>query len=251
MSNPSNRVSKFTRQMLSSQKPLVLILVSAPGAGKGTFAQLMSQHYNIPTISTGELVREEIQSNSSIGQSFVQLASSGALIDDEAIISLLQKRLLKDDCKTGFILDGFPRTLTQAQRLDTLTTITCCIEFVLPYEVIIQATTGRRSCKNCKQGYNLANINFNNDQVKIVMPPLLPKVDNTCDSCHCTPIEYIQRSDDKEDVVLSRLETYDHVTKPVLNYYKEQSKLFTHYIQNGKRDWPTLQPILDNLVLNK
>eukprot|EP00461_Guttulinopsis_vulgaris_P004553 UN04555 len=250
----NRRVQKLITATQANKKvhsPLRLTLVAAPSAGKGTFAKLLSAHYKIPTISTGELIRAEIQSGSALGQSVKDLISRGVLLDDQLVINLLKQRLSNPDCDNGFILDGFPRTLKQAQELSKITDITCAVEFVLPYPVIIQAATSRRSCAQCKHGYNLANINYQDDKVTIKMTPLLPKVEGVCDNCKTTPIILEQRSDDTIAVVQNRLDTYDKTTRPVLEYYQQQGKVFTHYIQNGKKDWPVLQPKLDAVLLKK
>lgn len=235
----------------NTNKKLQLTLIAAPAAGKGSIAKLISQHYQIPTISTGELVRAEIATGSSLGQSIKEIATKGGLLSDDIVITMLAKRLQEPDCNNGFILDGFPRTLPQAEALSKLTDITCAIEFVLPYPVIIQAATGRRNCKQCLLGYNVADIHYKDENVEINMPPLNPKVAGVCDQCGANPLVLQQRDDDTEEIVRSRLNTYDQLTVPVLEYYQKQGKRFTHYIKNGKRDWPQLQPKLDAVLLKK
>lgn len=227
------------------QRPLKIVLLGAPSAGKGTFASLIANHYNIPTISTGELIRAEIKTASPLAQQMAELTSKGQFVSDEIVISLLEKRLAEPDTANGYILDGFPRTVAQAKALVAKgIDITIALEFILPYEVIVQAVSGRRACAGCQQGYNIANINFKNDVVAINMPPLIPKVENTCDKCGVSPLVLEQRSDDKEDVIIARLKLYDEATSPILQFYKDQNILISHNIKNGKKDWPLVQELL-------
>jgi adenylate kinase len=233
-----------TEPQTEKRAPMNLILMGAPSSGKGTFAQLISNHFHIPTISTGELLRAEVKNATQIGLKVQELLATGQFVPDNVVIQLLKNRLSQDDTKNGFILDGFPRTLPQAIALrDEGVGISSVLELILPYEVIIQAVSGRRSCAGCQQGYNLADINFRNE---IIMPPLLPKVDNTCDRCLVSPIILEQRADDKEDVIKKRLEIYDAQTKPILDYYKGFCKTFGLVIKRGKKDWPLVQQILED-----
>lgn len=260
-SRPDNRVARVVAQSSSTTtaattdpqtqtpaqttpKKLNLVLIGAPSSGKGTFAQLISNKYNIPTISTGQLLRNEIKLGTPLGQEVAAITASGNFVKDEYVIELLKKRLAEPDVERGFILDGFPRTVAQAEALNDIVDITIALQLALPYPVIIQAVTGRYSCSVCQQGYNTADINYNNGE--IVMKPLLPKVDNTCDGCKTTPLVLEQRADDTEDVIKNRLAMYDEMTVPILQLYDASKKLVTHNIRNGKRDWPLVESLLES-----
>ena len=230
-------------------KPLRLVLLGAPGSGKGSFASVIAPHFNIPTISTGQLIRDELKQGTELGKSLAAITASGSFVSDDIVLGLLKQRLAQDDCQNGFILDGFPRTLEQATALAQFVDITFALQFILPYSVITQATAGRRSCAQCAHGYNIADIDC--DGIK--MPPLLPKVANTCDKCGANPIVLEQRADDKEDIVKHRLEVYDKLTVPILDLYRSQNKLVSHNVKNGKRDWQNtnLKEILENEVKSR
>ena len=242
---PKNRINRIMSQTQASTTPATknIVLIGAPSSGKGTFAQLIAKKYQIPAISTGELIRDEIKSGSTIGKQVADIAASGGFVSDEIVLGLLQKRLQAPDVTNGgFILDGFPRTLVQAEALSKVTKIDIALELVLPNEVIIQAVTGRFSCSQCKQGYNLADINY---QDTIIMKPLLPKVENVCDQCGVTPLVLEQRKDDTKEVICNRLQLYEENTVPILKLYTASNILVTHNIKNGKKDWPIVEALLE------
>ena len=184
-----------------------LILLGAPGSGKGTYAVGLKKHYGIPHISTGEIFRTEIASQSELGLLAQSLIDKGEFVPDDVTIKIVKKRLLQNDCKNGFILDGFPRTLPQAYALNEfLPTIGKKIDAVINLEisedVVVERIVNRLSCPNCKKGYN-----------KISSPP---KHEGICDDCG-TPL--IQREDDNEETVRSRLAIYHERTQPLIEYY--------------------------------
>ena len=184
-----------------------LILLGAPGSGKGTYAVGLKKHYGIPHISTGEIFRTEIASQSELGLLAQSLIDKGEFVPDDVTIKIVKKRLLQNDCKNGFILDGFPRTLPQAYALNEfLPTIGKKIDAVINLEisedVVVERIVNRLSCPNCKKGYN-----------KISIPP---KHEGICDDCG-TPL--IQREDDNEETVRSRLAIYHERTQPLIEYY--------------------------------
>ena len=190
-----------------------LILLGAPGAGKGTQAKKLSEKYRIPKISTGDILREAMQKGTALGLKAKSYMDSGQLVPDDVVIGIVEEKLKDKDCVKGWILDGFPRTLQQAQALDRiLTGIRTSIGHVLNFEVdeekIIKRISGRRSCESCQSAYH---IYFN-----------LPKKDGVCDSCGG---RLIQRNDDKEETVRERLKVYREKTQPLVNYYSERSLL--------------------------
>lgn len=194
-------------------KMLRLILLGAPGAGKGTQAELISKDYNIPQISTGAILREEIANGSELGLKVKQIIEAGMLVPDDVVVELIKNRLSQDDCSEGYILDGFPRTIPQAEALDDiLKTMGGQIDIVLSIDVadedIISRMSGRRICKDCGSSYHLK---YNP-----------PKNEGICDKCNG---ELIIRKDDVPEVVADRLSVYHQKTAPLLGYYEAQGKL--------------------------
>lgn len=185
-----------------------LILLGAPGAGKGTLAAYLVEKMGVPSVSTGNILREAIKNNTPLGQSAKQFMDAGQLVPDEVVINMLRERIAQPDCANGFILDGFPRTIPQAEALDKITTIDCALSLEVDDAVIEGRMTGRRVCLKCGATYHIkANP---------------PKVENTCDNCG-EPLHI--RKDDKADVVQHRLATYHEQTEPLKEYYGGQGKL--------------------------
>ncbi len=186
-----------------------LIFLGAPGAGKGTQAQVVEQKLSIPAISTGNIIREALANGTEMGKKAKSFMDSGALVPDEVVIGIIKERLSKDDCKNGFILDGFPRTIPQAEALDAMgVEIDRVIDIEVPDESIARRMSGRRVCKNCGASYHL-------EYKK-------PAVEGKCDSCDG---ELIQRKDDSPETVLDRLRVYHEQTEPLKNYYAARGKL--------------------------
>ena len=186
-----------------------IILLGAPGAGKGTQAEVICNRYNIPAISTGNIIREALKTGTEMGLKAKSYMESGALVPDEVVIGIIKERIVKDDCKDGFILDGFPRTIPQAEALDKMgIVIDKVIDIEVPDEKIINRMSGRRICEKCGASYHL-------EYKK-------PKVEGICDACSGT---LIQRKDDHPDTVKSRLDVYHSETEPLKDYYEKQGKL--------------------------
>lgn len=186
-----------------------IILLGAPGAGKGTQAEVICNRYNIPAISTGNIIREALKTGTEMGLKAKSYMESGALVPDEVVIGIIKERIVKDDCKDGFILDGFPRTIPQAEDLDKMgIVIDKVIDIEVPDEKIINRMSGRRVCEKCGASYHL-------EYKK-------PKVEGICDACSGT---LIQRKDDHPDTVKSRLDVYHSETEPLKDYYEKQGKL--------------------------
>ena len=186
-----------------------LMVFGAPGAGKGTQAKFLVQKYNIPQISTGDMLRAAIVQKTDMGLEANRYMDAGELVPDETIIGIIKDRLEEDDCKNGFILDGFPRTITQAKALDDLMKssgkkLDFVLSFDVPDELIIQRIAGRRVCPKCGASYH---IEFNP-----------PKTEDICDTCGS---KLIIRKDDNADTVKNRLSNYHSQTSPLIDFYKD------------------------------
>ena len=186
-----------------------LILLAAPGAGKGTQAEILSEHYGIPTISTGAILRKAIKDGTELGRTAEKYINDGKLIPDDLMLKVMDERFKNDDCKNGFILDGFPRTLAQAEALSASPIE---IDKVLSIEVddqtIIERLSGRLECRSCGTTYHTEH-----------RPPKTPGV---CDKCGG---ELGVRDDDKPETVKQRLKTYHEQTEPLIEYYREKGLL--------------------------
>lgn len=190
-----------------------IILFGAPGVGKGTYGDELSKLYQIPRISTGDMLREAVKRNDSISKDVRSFMDNGKLVPDSIIQKVIDVRLSDGDCKKGFILDGYPRTVNQAELLAKFLNehnlrLDIVINIELSKEIIIKRLTNRRVCKNCGANYNL-----------ISAPP---KKEGICDRCKS---QLITRTDDEKDKVMKRLEVYEKETKPVISYYKSQGLL--------------------------
>ena len=178
-----------------------------PGAGKGTNAKRIASFYKIPHISTGDMFREAIKNKTSLGELANSYMSKGLLVPDEVTIGLVKERLSRDDCKDGYLLDGFPRTMVQAEALTELSNeigrpITNVLNIVVPESILIDRICGRRVCKVCGAPYHVRNMK--------------PKVEGVCDLCGG---ELVQRKDDNEETLKSRLSEYHKQTEPLIAYY--------------------------------
>jgi adenylate kinase len=192
-----------------------LILFGAPGVGKGTQAKLISKKLNIPQISTGDMLRDAVKSETELGKKASLLMNQGKLVPDEIMLELIRDRILHDDCKPGFILDGFPRTIAQAEELDRLFSElklpdVTCIEIHVPNEEIIKRLVSRRLCEQCGTDYNL-----------ITNPPP--------EDMHCLKCggNIIQRKDDNEETITNRLKVYLDQTAPLKEYYMRKGDFYS------------------------
>ena len=201
-----------------------IIFLGAPGAGKGTQAENASTHFGIPAISTGNIIREAIATGTEMGTEAKKYTSTGALVPDEIVIGIIKERLAKDDCKNGFILDGFPRTVPQAQALDRMgVRIDRVVNIEVEDERIIRRMGGRRACPACGATYHVE---------------YKPSSDGVhCDLCGA---ELVIRNDDKPEVVLNRLETYHELTEPLKGYYEAKGILKTVIGQEEVKDTTAL-----------
>lgn len=190
-----------------------IILLGAPGAGKGTQAQRIVEVYKIPHISTGDMFREEIKGNTELGNLANSFISKGNLVPDDVTIAIVKARLSKDDCANGYLLDGFPRIIAQAEALEVLTheigrELNLVINIEVNEEILVDRISGRRVCKKCGASYHVRNIP--------------PRVEGICDCCGA---ELIQRSDDNVEALNVRLTHYNNQTKPLISFYEKRNLL--------------------------
>ena len=186
-----------------------IILLGAPGAGKGTQAEKICEHLNIPTISTGNIIREALKSGTEMGKKAQSYLDEGKLVPDDVVIGIVRDRLAQGDCKNGFVLDGFPRTIPQAEALDQMgIVIDKVIDLQVTDEDVIQRMSGRRICEKCGASYHVQDNK--------------PRVEGVCDKCAGT---LIQRKDDHPDTVKERLKVYHKQTEPLEEYYRKKGKL--------------------------
>lgn len=190
-----------------------LILLGAPGAGKGTQAVNLSQELQIPHISTGDIFRANIREGTELGLKAKSYIDAGNLVPDELTVTIVKDRIQKDDCKNGFMLDGFPRTIPQAESLEAAllsldTKLDAVINLDVPDDVIVRRMAGRRVCKSCSRSFHVVTIP--------------PKQEGICDSCGG---QLIIRDDDKEETVLERLKTYNEKTAPLIGFYEARGLL--------------------------
>jgi adenylate kinase len=190
-----------------------LILLGPPGGGKGTVAKRLQAEFNIPVISTGVILREAVDKKSKLGIEVENIMRKGGLVPDHIILEIIKERIKQEDCKNGYIFDGFPRNIEQANSLEKLNKelnehIDCVLYFEIPFSKIIQRLSNRRVCKKCGTNYNLLSNS--------------PKKNNTCDLCGG---ELYQREDDKEETIRNRLEVFAKQTIPLKKYYEEKKLL--------------------------
>lgn len=188
-----------------------LLIMGAPGAGKGTQAALIKDYFKIPHISTGDMFREAISKQTKVGLEAKSYIDKGYLVPDSVTIELVRERLQKDDCKNGFLFDGFPRTIAQAIALDEMLKalgikLDAVLNIDISDETLIDRIVGRRTCSVCKEGYHITNKK--------------PKVEGICDLCGG---KLVQRVDDTEETIKNRLNVYHDQTEPVINYYNKQN----------------------------
>lgn len=213
-----------------------VILMGPPGAGKGTQAEKIKAAYPIPHISTGDMFREAVSNKTPLGMEAKKYMDEGKLVPDEVTIGIVKERLMQPDCSEGFLLDGFPRTVAQAEALDELLKgigkkLEAAINIYVPDDILIERMTGRVTCKECKAVYHLK---FNP-----------PAKEGICDKCGG---ELVERSDDRGDIVKKRLEVYNEQTNPLIEYYKRTGIL---YNIDGNRSteevFADIKKVLENL----
>src|SRR4030065_1361820 len=190
-----------------------LVLLGAPGAGKGTQAKILIEKYNVPQMSTGDLLRAAVAAGTNLGKEAKSYMDKGELVPDSVVLGMVEERLKQDDCKKGYILDGFPRNTAQAEALDKILaslnmSLTGALSVDVPKDDLMKRLTGRRTCKGCGQMYN------------VYFSP--PKKNGVCDKCGG---ELFHRDDDKEETIKRRIDVYDAQTAPLISYYKKSGIL--------------------------
>jgi adenylate kinase len=191
-----------------------LVLLGPPGAGKGTQAELIIEKYGIPHISTGDIFRSAIKEGTPLGIEAKRYIDNGQLVPDDVVVGIVKDRLAKGDCKKGFLLDGFPRTISQADSLtsflnDSGRKLTAVINIEVDFQILLKRLTGRRVCRNCAAVYHVES-----------KPPTVTGICNHCGG------EVYQREDDAPETVKKRLEVYQKQTEPLINYYRSKGLLF-------------------------
>ena len=184
------------------------IFLGPPGAGKGSLAVKVAEDYKIPHISTGDIFRANIKAQTPLGVKVKAIIDSGSLVSDELTFELVKDRLAQDDCKNGYILDGFPRTIPQAEMLDGLVADLKVVNFQIKDEIVIGRLSTRRVCKACGANYNIKT--------------LPPKVEGVCDKCGG---ELYQRDDDKQESILHRMDVYREQTEPLIKFYRDKGAI--------------------------
>ena len=184
------------------------IFLGPPGAGKGTLAAQVAEEYKIPQISTGDIFRENIKNQTELGKKVKAIMDAGGLVGADGVLEIVEDRLKKDDCKNGFILDGFPRTIPQAEAFEKLGIDVKVVNFEVNNDLIIARLSNRRVCKSCKANFNVK-----------FMPP---KVEGVCDKCGG---ELFTREDDKLESITHRLEVYRKETEPLIGFYRNLNKM--------------------------
>ena len=185
-----------------------IIFLGPPGAGKGTQAQLLTKELGIPQISTGDMLRKAMREGTKTGLEAKRYVESGGLVPDDVVIAIVKERLAEDDCKNGYMLDGFPRTVYQAEELSKFATIDVAVDLDLPDEVIVQRLSGRRVCPVCNATYHISQLGGS----------------TVCKNCGA---EVIQRKDDSEETIRNRLKVYTEQTAPLIDYYRQKGILRT------------------------
>lgn len=201
-----------------------LILLGAPGAGKGTQAEIISEKYNIPTISTGNIIRAALKNGTEMGLKAKAYIDAGELVPDDVVIGIIRERLSESDCEGGFILDGFPRTIPQAEALDNMgISVDAALSIEVADEAIVKRMSGRRVCEKC-------GASFHTEYKK-------PAVDGVCNACGG---KLVIRKDDEPQTVLNRLSVYHEQTEPLKDFYKGQGKLLIVHGQEELADTTAL-----------
>ncbi len=226
-----------------------LIILGPPGSGKGTYSIRLKEKFRLEKISTGDIFRKEIKKGSTLGKKIENLLREGKLVPDDIVIEVIQKKLRNLD---NFILDGFPRTLRQAEALDKIAKIDAIIRINAPSEILVEKISARRICSNpkCDGNYNIADIKKTINGVNYVLPPLLPRKNMICDKCG-SPL--IQRNDDNPKVIEERLNVYEKQSKPIIEYYMNKKEVKIPFVDVWMNSPPeeTVQRIIEGLNVLK
>ena len=212
-----------------------IVMLGPQGSGKGTYASRLSPIFGVPHISTGQIFRDNMAEGTELGKKVKKFMDSGLLVPDDITIEIVKERINRPDCKNGFIFDGFPRTLKQAEEFEKITSLNYVINLVVPDQILIKRLSLRVCCKKCGEIYNLGY--------------LKPKKEGVCDKCG---EKLIQREDETEKAIKMRLKEYEEKTKPLINYYKNKGILLN--VSNNEIETPPeviVKKILEILGVKK
>jgi adenylate kinase len=208
-----------------------MVIFGPPGSGKGTYASRISEEFAIPHISTGDIVRREIEKNSAMGRRMESYSKKGELVPDSLVIDILERRIQRPDCKTGFILDGYPRTLTQNEALERITPIDLVVYLDAPEQVSVERLLSRLVCQRCGAIYNGRF--------------LRPRISGICDKCGG---RLFKRHDDKPEVIRKRLKIFNEQAKPLLDQYKRRGLLRTVVVNDNQTSPETIVDAILSIV---
>ena len=207
-----------------------IIFLGPPGAGKGTYSTRLSSLLGIPHISTGDIFREAIKQDTDLGKQVCEYVRKGQLVPDDIAIDVLKKRIEEPDCQKGLILDGYPRTIPQAEALDEVVKIDVVLNLRIHETILIAKLAARRICDKCGEIYNIIDIQETLDDVEYNMPGMRPQTPGRCDKCGGT---LIQRKDDRVEVIETRLKQYHQQSEPLIHYYRGQGLVEDVYVHWG------------------
>lgn len=229
-------------------KKTILLLMGAPGVGKGTYGKRLSKDWNMPIFSTGEYLRKLLATDKSeLTNKIRSIVQSGGLVDDQTVLKIMERRLFEDEDPNakGIILDGFPRNVDQAKMMENLGEIKAAMNFYLRDDILVEKLAGRRECEKCHIPYNVATICRDGYD----MDPLMPKKDpNHCDACNG---KLIQRQDDTPAVIKDRLAVYKSKTAPLEGYYKNKGVYVEFEPKRGVKDYPEIKAKLEEFLKSR
>ncbi len=207
-----------------------IIFLGSPGAGKGTYSTLLAKLLDVPHISTGDVFREAIKKNNNLGNHVKEYIRKGILVPDDITINILKKRIDEHDCEKGFILDGYPRTIPQAQALDEVVKIDAVLNLKIHEKIVIMKLSARRICNKCREGYNIIDVQETIYGMEYRLPAMRSKTPGICDKCGGT---LIKRKDDCVKVIKTRLKQYHQQSEPLIGYYQSQGLVEDIYVNLG------------------
>jgi len=209
---------------------LIIALFGPPGSGKGTYASRLAPILGIPHISTGDIFREEARRDTPLGRKVASYMAKGELVPDSITVQVLKERVRRPDCKNGFILDGYPRTIEQAKELNRLANVDAVILLSIPEDILTEKLSARRICTKCGEIYNVADVRRVVDGQVYELPAMLPRIPGVCDKCGG---ELIQRKDDSPEVIRNRIKVYQEQTEPLVRYYRKKGLIEDIYVTSG------------------
>jgi adenylate kinase len=207
-----------------------IVFIGPPGSGKGTYSSRLSPTLGIPHISIGDIFREEVKKGTPLGKEVARYISRGDLVPDETTINVLRERLSQPDAKRGFILDGYPRTIRQAEELEKITKVDVVVLLNIPDNILLEKLTARRVCNNCGAIYNIADIHKTINGVEYDLPPMSPKKKDVCDICGG---RLVQRKDDTLKVIQDRMDVYGKQTEPLVEFYRKRGLIEEVHVSEG------------------